>query len=343
MLRRKGNNRKAFDRIRNSMMKTRTINVMEENWDYLIILDACRYDYFRDMYQDYFSGILESRLSVGSCTLEWCMKSFPKMYSDVIFISSNPYINSKTEIEGFDARKHFCSVIDVWAFGWNKKLGTVLPEKLNESALKATKNFPEKRFIVHYLQPHGPYISPKFRAKGFPTQDVINKKVLRGLQNPRGNKIVDRFVTIIAVVLSKLGLVKNSWKLREILKLQPATPMDAVRRIYGTEGLKEAYKQNLRIVLSSVAELCSKLLQQEPSRDIIITADHGESLGENGIYSHSYGSKNPVLLKVPWFKVTKVKKSIQPPKTVKQNSKSRLKDRIKKLKKRHELSGTRKN
>lgn len=319
------------------MMKTRTINLMEENWDYLIVLDACRYDYFRDMYQDYFSGMLESRLSVGSCTLEWCIKSFTKMYSDVIFISSNPYINSKTEIKGFDARKHFCRVIDVWAFGWNKKLGTVLPEKLNESALKATKTFPEKRFIVHYLQPHGPYISPKFQAKGFPTQDVKSKKVLTGLQNPRGNKAVDRFVTLIAVVLSKLGLIKNSWKLREILKLQPASPMDAVRRRYGTEGLKEAYKENLRIVLSSVAELCAELLEHDPSRDIIITADHGESLGENGVYSHSYGSKNPVLLKVPWFKVAKVKKSTQPRKTVKHNSKSRLKNTIKKLKKHNKI------
>jgi hypothetical protein len=323
----------------NSMMKTKTINVMEENWDYLIVLDACRYDYFCDVHEEYFSGMLKSRLSVGSSTLEWCLKSFPEMYYDVVYISSNPYINSKTMVGGFDARKHFCSVIDVWDFGWNEKLGTVLPEKLNECILGASKNFPEKRFIAHYLQPHAPYISPKFRTKGFPTQNIKNKHVLTGIQNPRGKKTIERFVKPAASILSKLGLIENSWELREILKLEPASPMDAVRRLYGTEGLREAYKKNLRIVLSSVAELCAKLLQHDPSRNIIITADHGEALGENGIYSHHYRSKNPLLLKVPWFKVTKVKKPTQPPKTAKQNTKSRLKDRIRKLKKRHQFSG----
>ncbi len=328
----------VFDGIMGkSMMKTRTINLMEQNWDYLIVLDACRYDYFRNMYQDYFSGRLESALSVGSCTLEWCIKSFQGMYSDIIYISSNPYINSKTEIKGFDARKHFYKIIDVWTFGWNEELGTVLPEKIDESTLQASKKFPEKRYIVHYLQPHAPYVSPKYRTKGFPTQDLKNKNVLTGIQNPRGNKAVERVVNPLAVFLSKLGIVKNSWKLREILKLQPASPMDAVRRIYGKAGLVEAYKQNLGFVLSSVAELCSRLLHREPSRDIKITADHGELLGENGIYSHPCGSNDPILLKVPWFKVTKVKKSKQPHRISEHKSKVRLKNRIKKLKRHNKI------
>jgi len=302
-------------------MKTGTISVMEENWDYLIILDACRYDYFRDMYQNHFSGKLESKLSPGSCTPEWCKKSFPKRYRHVIYVSGNPYINSKTKVGAFDARKHFCRIIDVWDFGWSSELGTVLPEKINGTTLRFVKKFPEKRFIVHYLQPHPPYISSKFRTKGYPTPNIKGKQVLQGIQGSLGSGTIERFINaisraavyarvrsaLIADMTAKFGLVENSWKLREILKLPPTSPLDTIRRVYGTEGLREAYKENLRIVLSSVAELCNKLLHREPSRNIVITSDHGEALGEKGIYSHFLNSKNPILLNVPWFKVTGVR------------------------------------
>lgn len=35
---------------------------MEENRDYLIILDACRYDYFVAMWKNYFDEDLEKRV-----------------------------------------------------------------------------------------------------------------------------------------------------------------------------------------------------------------------------------------------------------------------------------------
>jgi len=237
-------------------------------------------------------------------------KIISKKYHNVIYISGNPYINSKTEVGGFNAQKHFCKVIDVWNFGWSKERGTVLPRKINETTLRFFQKFPEKRFIVHYLQPHAPYISVKFRTKGFPTPNTKCKHVLAGYQGYHGNKSVERFTNALGYLLAKLGLVHHPWKLREILKLPPASPKDAVRRMYGVTGLREAYKENLRIVLQYAAELCNELLNCKPSRSIVITSDHGEALGENGIYSHPYGSKNPVLLKVPWFKVTKVKKLV---------------------------------
>jgi len=55
---------------------TKVIKVMEEDWDYLIILDACRYDFFSWMYSKYFEGKLIKAKSVGSCTVEWLIKSF---------------------------------------------------------------------------------------------------------------------------------------------------------------------------------------------------------------------------------------------------------------------------
>ena len=50
------------------------VEIVKEKWDYLIILDACRYDYFQDVYKKYLQGelfkkikILKDRENRGSC------------------------------------------------------------------------------------------------------------------------------------------------------------------------------------------------------------------------------------------------------------------------------------
>ena len=53
---------------------------MEEPWDFLIVLDACRFDAFNYVYGDYLEGELEKVISVGSSTIEWCKNAFQKQY-----------------------------------------------------------------------------------------------------------------------------------------------------------------------------------------------------------------------------------------------------------------------
>ena len=83
-------------------------------WKYLIILDACRYDYFEKVYRDYLEeGVLERVFSPASGTLQWLTLTFRGYYRDIVYVSANPYVNSKMEVEDwhgttkFDARKHF--------------------------------------------------------------------------------------------------------------------------------------------------------------------------------------------------------------------------------------------
>ena len=60
------------------------IKIMEEKWDYLIVLDACRYDYFKE-YNNILEGHLEKKLSCASCTYEWLEKNFSgKYFSDTV-------------------------------------------------------------------------------------------------------------------------------------------------------------------------------------------------------------------------------------------------------------------
>jgi hypothetical protein len=149
-----------------------SLHIMEEQWDYCIILDACRYDYFEAVHNEYFEGILERRTSLATDTIGWCKNSFKTYHPGVIYVSANPYVNSWKPILGFSARSHFYRVIDVWDRGWDEKLGTVPPWVVNETALNVIPHHKGRRFIIHYLQPHAPYIGSRFSGVGFPTPNL---------------------------------------------------------------------------------------------------------------------------------------------------------------------------
>jgi len=143
----------------------------EESWDLIIVLDATRYDYFKEYYGYFFEGELKKVWSAGSCTPEWFRNTFREYYNDVLYISANPHINSySVELHGCKASDHFARILDVWATDWDHQLGTVLPHSVNR-VLRSVSRDPllsKKRIIAHYIQPHAPYVSPKSFVAGFP-------------------------------------------------------------------------------------------------------------------------------------------------------------------------------
>ena len=279
---------------------------LNEDWDYLIILDACRYDYFAILHRYFFEGVLEKRFSRGIDTPSWCRNTFTGYYRDVIYISGNPYINSRMCIKSCDACRRFFKVVDVWDFGWDSELGAVPPWTLTQVSLNYMRRYQGKRFIIHYLQPHAPYISNRFRSVGFPRPRLDKGKVLVSIKGKGDKNFYESLASIIAHLLFKLKLASHPWLVLEKLRVPPVSPMDAVRRVYGVSGLREAYRENLEVVLRYVSVLVDKILKMNPRARVIITADHGEMLGEDGLYSH--GIDHPLVRIVPWFKVNAVKK-----------------------------------
>ncbi|MBN1253996.1 MAG: class I SAM-dependent methyltransferase [Deltaproteobacteria bacterium] len=70
----------------------RAQNIRAEWWDTLIILDACRYDCFEEICLPQLTGIFEKRWSPASCTRGWLKaQCYPADFSDVVYISANPY------------------------------------------------------------------------------------------------------------------------------------------------------------------------------------------------------------------------------------------------------------
>lgn len=279
-------------------------NVTQEEWDYLIILDACRYDYFEQLYRDYFQGKLTKKISAGTSTNEWRDNSFPGYYDDIIYISANPMFSSTLDVYGYTAGKHFYKVYELWKNGWDKDHGTVLPQTVTQASISIIRETPNKRFIIHYLQPHEPYLMPEINSKGHDRGDMNNRTLLDYPKDFRFAGIKEWLLKKLLKKLKNNRTITNcpEWFLRQMLGMPSRYAMDAVRRKYGKTMLRKAYRENLRYALEQTAILLKYL-----SGRIVVTSDHGELLGEKRCFSHQPNSTNPILTEIPWLVIQKNK------------------------------------
>lgn len=277
---------------------------LESDWDYCVVLDACRYDVFSEVYGEYLDGALEKRRSVGSSTPEWAYRTFTD-HHDIAYFSGNPFINSLgiplNELKWgascdyeWAAADHISEVFDVWKHGWDEELGTVPPGSLAASL----REHPEaveraERTVLHYMQPHAPYLS---RGKGQKLKQIrkgIDRQG-RGEASADGGTLSVIGDTIRPKVESALDGSKFAQKAGLWLELDPT---DLVRN--GTrEAAMGLYEENLRIALESVADLVSDL-----DGSVVVTADHGEAFGEEGVWEHHIETPIPALVEVPWLEL----------------------------------------
>lgn len=226
-------------------ISTKGVKVTEEEWDYLIVLDACRYDYFSEL--NWIEGELESKRSRGSTTAEWLRENFSGQHQDIVYISANPHLSDTEHTSLKPNQLH--DTFQPYMKDECIEFGATKAECVTETAKKAARKYPDKRLVIHYIQPHAPYIGEKRIGKG-------------------------SLYELYSKVTSK-------------------------------EKIQEAYKSNLKYVLESVEDLVNTI-----SGQIIVTADHGEMLGEKGVYAHAEGLYFKELVKVPWLKISKEETSL---------------------------------
>ncbi|MFO7991930.1 MAG: hypothetical protein R6U61_06525 [Thermoplasmata archaeon] len=276
------------------MMEQREL-IEKRDWTFLLVLDACRFDYFEKVSPLYLKGDLNKVVSSADCkrgvaTSEWARSTFKGTYKDIIYISTTPHINSITDVNGFKASDHFYKIEDVWLKGWDDDKGTVLPDVVSEYIFDAVERYPDKRVIAHYMQPHFPYLSIKNPSLPKQKNPKAHDNFKRNLRNFIGSR-----------VRRTLG-GKRTRKLLRVLGLPPMTPMHEVLRRDGHDALCKAYEKNVEEVLGSIKRLNSNMGTGVKNRGkTVITADHGEYLGENGFYGHSFLPYHDVLNSVPWF------------------------------------------
>ncbi|WP_122088226.1 alkaline phosphatase family protein [Halalkalicoccus subterraneus] len=170
-------------------------SVFSEKWDLLVILDACRVDALQEVKDEYsFISSVDSIRSRGSTSKEWIDNTFTTTYRDVIadtaYITSNGFTHQFEDndpVDPLDTSEIHGSIIDKNDFFRNMikertvsgefayfeqvpdvkgkrdapdELGRPIPspEVLTDRAIRAGREEQHDRMIVHYMQPHAPYI-----------------------------------------------------------------------------------------------------------------------------------------------------------------------------------------
>ncbi|MBX0324320.1 hypothetical protein EGH21_14920 [Halomicroarcula sp. F13] len=134
------------------------VDFFDEDWDNLLLLDACRYDTFADVVD--LPGTLEHRHSRSSSTIEFLNQYFDgRDLTDTVYVTANPQHYRKSDREFVSVDFH--DVVEIWQEdGWDETFRTVRPETVADATERAAEQYPNKRLLVHFLQPHYPYIGP---------------------------------------------------------------------------------------------------------------------------------------------------------------------------------------
>lgn len=139
--------------------------MLSEDWDNLILLDACRYDRFAEVWDG--PGRLEARESRGSSSNEFVRGNFRgREIHDTVCVTANGWYMKVDSTPKFHDLVHLFDHRD-------DELGTVPPETVTAHATDAAEEYPNKRLIVHYMQPHAPYIGEIGKEQ---MEDITSRK-----------------------------------------------------------------------------------------------------------------------------------------------------------------------
>lgn len=127
-----------------------------EEWDNLVIFDACRFDSFESIYPNYLDGDLKRVHNGGETyTYDWFKHVFRKKY-DATFYDASLFDMRKQKDEGWRYSDHFERVVGPDEIDFDFDMGTSLPDETN----KAVRNDDwEGERIIRYLTPHPPFSS----------------------------------------------------------------------------------------------------------------------------------------------------------------------------------------
>jgi hypothetical protein len=130
------------------------IDYMDQDWDNLVILDACRWDLFEALND--IPGDLRCVESRGAATAEFLRGNFHgREFLDTVYVTTKPMLHRHED--AIDVTFH--EVVDLWrGETWNDEHGTVLPEVVTSEAEQVADEHPDKRLLVHYMQPHYPFV-----------------------------------------------------------------------------------------------------------------------------------------------------------------------------------------
>jgi hypothetical protein len=219
------------------------VSIWEKDWDVLLILDGCRVDIFKQIFDD-----TESVTSVATTSRTWIKRTFNnnEYLNNVGYITANPfYTEADTDRLGYF---HAEGVVET-----DYGIETVPPRTLAEHAIdvwRRRQTIGIDQLVIHFMQPHTPFRS---RPEWF--ECAVGENRFSG---------------------------------------------DFWRRFrnggFERDNVWSAYQDNLEWVVDEAVDP----MRQNIEGQIALSADHGNLLGEYGIYGHPVGFPITAVREVPW-------------------------------------------
>ncbi|HET7325009.1 MAG TPA: hypothetical protein VFJ06_11820 [Halococcus sp.] len=234
-------------------------SIYDREWDVLVILDACRVDLMNEVADEYpFIGPVSTFDSLASMSEDWMDRNFTPANADetarTAYVTGNPFSRVLDSAA-------FASFDEVWRYGWDDDLHTIPARPITDRAIDTWRQRDDhgaEWMIVHYMQPHGPFVNDPIYGSFGDTEDFGE------------------------------GFGGEFWR-----QAGYTIPRE---RVWG------AYRENLRYVLDDV----SVLLENLDAERVVLSADHGNALGEFGIWGHPFDVLIPPIRTVPWVETAGV-------------------------------------
>ena len=234
------------------------------DWDILVLLDACRFDTFAEVAWGVLDGGTLTKIDSGvGGTPEFVRRHWVgDEHHDTVYVTANVYLSKIAD------ERDFYAVDRVWEDGFDEKLRTTRPETVVERGIDAADRYPNKRIVVHLMQPHAPFIG----------ETTVGD---RRVNQARSEELRDNDTT----------------------PEQTNSAYDQLRRgkVTRTEVI-DAYRDNLRMAVPPV----KRLIKQTHGKTVV-SADHGEMFGKRAwpvpvpIRGHANRIHMSGLTEVPWY------------------------------------------
>lgn len=243
-------------------------NVFERDWDLLVVLDTCRVDALREVSDEYdFLDGVESMWSVGSSTREWVASTYTNEYLDEI---------EETAIASANATVQYAL----------ERGNTALESEFVDRFTAWDMVDPDDPLLLDAVWEY----TPRDPFGGLVLPDVVTDRAIAIGRELDPDRLVAHYMPPHAPYRA------NALRSNRDMKPHEREPWDALRAGTERKVVWESYLDELRWALDHV----EVLLENVDAETVAITADHGDSFGEYGIYSHPSGIPHPHTRRVPW-------------------------------------------
>lgn len=247
-------------------------NIFSEEWDLAVVLDACRVDFVQEIADEYdFITNVGSIWSVGSSSHEWTTQTFSRRYAGELeqtaVLSANPF-TQRVLMSG--ATPPYADVLPFGSFAWQPCRSEDLRyyEQVSMDDTGFTNTVPPWKMTDRLIDIGRRGDHPRVAAHYFQPHRPF-----------------------VAPTDEPMNESKMTYD-------RPMGMYDRGELSY--DELWDAQIDCLRAVLDCIGVL----LNNFDAERVVITADHGQLLGEFGVTGHPGGLWLPEVKRVPWIEAT---------------------------------------